>query len=690
MKKIFVLLFLLFSVLQIFANGVCIISAEQGNCLQLRESVVQVTVENQVAIVTATQTFKNSTTSDYAMKYAFPMYEDASATNLRWNISGNWYQALISPTEQDSIPGEGNMDSDLQEYLGNTPLFISYEDNLVSPDSLITVELTYVQLLPYQFGDVHFSYKNDYSLIQTTPLLIQKLDLELISLRTIENIELLSHIADAIENSGNLATINFQSSESQANQDYEVTYSLSLDELGLFNMSTFISPDDVPDEFGNGFFTFIAEPEPSADVINKVFTLMIDRSGSMEGNKFVQAQNAASYIVNNLNEGDNFNIVDFAGTVSSVFEEHTAVSASSRDEALSYISSLVAWGGTNISQAFNLAVPQFETANDNTANIIIFFTDGEPYGGIEDTELLAEYVHDLIQSTETNINLFSFGIGQNINYQLLNLVGNQNNGFAYFLEDNELELVISDFYEQIRNPVLLDIELEFTPDSVVDECYPVFMPNLYVGKQLIISGRYSEAVPVNLQMSGNAFGNSVEYNFDLTLSDSINTNYQFLTKIWAKQKIEHLLIEYYSYPEDSEQAQTIYDEIVQISIDYGVITPFTSFSGPGVGFEEEEIEPENDVPVSYEIVGNYPNPFNPSTDIRFNVFKQMNKNVAIKIFNVKGQLVRILGVHVNQPGQYQVHWDGTDMNGEAASSGLYFYIIDFGEEVLSSKMMLIK
>ena len=121
-----------------------------------------------------------------------------------------------------------------------------------------------------------------------------------------------------------------------------------------------------------------------------------------------------------------------------------------------------------------------------------------------------------------------------------------------------------------------------------------------------------------------------------------------------------------------------------------MITPFTSFSGPGVGFEEEEIEAENDVPVNYEIVGNYPNPFNPSTEIRFNVFKQMNKNVSIKIFNVKGQLVRILGIHVNQPGQYQVHWDGTDFNSDAASSGLYFYIIDFGEEVLSSKMMLIK
>lgn len=83
MKKILFQIVLLTFVAQLFANGVCIIDAEYGSCLQLKESIVDVTVENQVAIVTATQTFHNTTDADYLMKYGFPMYDDASATNLR-------------------------------------------------------------------------------------------------------------------------------------------------------------------------------------------------------------------------------------------------------------------------------------------------------------------------------------------------------------------------------------------------------------------------------------------------------------------------------------------------------------------------------------------------------------------------------------------------------------------------------
>jgi hypothetical protein len=231
--------------------------------------------------------------------------------------------------------------------------------------------------------------------------------------------------------------------------------------------------------------------------------------------------------------------------------------------------------------------------------------------------------------------------------------------------------------------------MQFTPENIVRECYPVNLPNLYVGKQLIISGRYSEPVPVNIQLTGNAFGESVEYNYELNLSDSIDTNYQFLTKLWAKQKIEQLLIEYYSHPEYSNEAQAIKDEIIEISQDYGIISPFTSYAGPGVENEEDFSSDEN-INSPYSLVGNFPNPFNPTTTIKFNVSQNITKNVPIKIYNAKGQLVKILAIHVNGAGQYMIQWNGTDQKNNLVSSGVYFYIIDFGDAVLSSKMLLMK
>jgi Ca-activated chloride channel homolog len=174
MKRFCLFLFICFFSANVFANGVCIENAETGVWLQLVESEVNVQIENQVCIVTATQKFLNTLQTPFSLKYAFPLYEDASATGLRWEIEDTWYEAIITATEPDTIPGGSNMNYNLQQYLGETPLYFSSEDAIIQPDSLFQVELTYVQLLPYTFGDVDFYYPNNYSSIQSY-ILINKI-----------------------------------------------------------------------------------------------------------------------------------------------------------------------------------------------------------------------------------------------------------------------------------------------------------------------------------------------------------------------------------------------------------------------------------------------------------------------------------------------------------------------------------
>jgi Ca-activated chloride channel homolog len=695
MKRFFVITFLIFLFsANIFANGVCIENAETGVWLQLVESDVDVQIENQVCIVTATQKFLNTLQTPFSLKYAFPLYEDASATGLRWEIEGDWHEAIIAATEPDTIPGGSNMNPNLQQYLGETPLYFSSAEEIIQPDSVFQVELTYVQLLPYAFGDVDFYYQNNYSLIQSTIMNLQDLHLELNSFRTIEDFQLISHVPTNILNNGNYAELDFIEFESYANTDYHMQYSLSLDELGLFSMSTYLEPQYVPDELGNGFFTFIAEPDPenSGNVINKVFTLIVDKSGSMSWeNKIAQARNAASFIVNNLNEGDMFNIVDFSSMVSSFQNEHVPFTPTYQSAALSYIDNIVANGSTNISGAFDVAVPQFAAANDSTANIIIFFTDGQATSGITNTELLLTHVNDLILATETNINLFTFGIGSDANPQLLTLLASQNNGLCLLLGNDEIEEVITSFYLQIRNPVLINTEISFTPDNIVCEVYPDPLPNLYQGIQMIVSGRYNEPGLITVSLDGDAFGQPVNYEYEMSLTDTTNSQYQFLTKLWAKSKIENLLIEYYSLDPNSFQAEAIRELVIEISIAYGVLSPFTNYTGPGTPVLEEEIpEEENSMIKPYKLLGNYPNPFNPTTTISFSIKNEFAGIVLIKIYNAKGQFVKLLALQVNGQGRYEILWDGTNKKGETVASGLYFYTVDFGDAILASKMLMLK
>ena len=673
----------------VLANGVAIIDAENGTCLNLVNSEVDVNVESQVAIITSTQTFHNTFSGSRIVKYGFPLPGSANATSLRWKINGAWYEASFEPTPQDTTaPGPGgSINQNLKSYLGDTPIYFDIEE-AVKADSSLIVKISYVQLLPYEFGNVDFIYKNNYSNIQSAILDKQEINFQLISPRTIDSLKMLSmHDNITIMNDGNSATLQSITLEKAATNDYHIQYCLSPNELGLFSFSTMLPFDKTPDDYG-GFFVYIAEPDLSeaTGVINKYFTIIIDRSGSMYGDKMTQAKNAASFIVENLNEGDWFNIVDFASDAKSMSKFHVEFNQSNQNTALEYIDGIVPSGGTNISSAFDSAAAQFSKAGDNTANIIIFLTDGQATQGITNTDQLITHVNQTIAEVDTTINIYSFGIGSDVQKNVLTAISTENNGFAEFLENDVLEERLTNFYLKIRNPVLLNTSMSFS-SPVITETYPDPLPNLYKGQQMIVSGRYTEAVPVDVNLKGKAFGEDILYNYALNLADSTVPQYQFLPKIWAKLKIEHLLIEYYLLDEETAEAEEIKDEIIDVSLSYGVISPFTSF-GDATDVEKQV---ENVKPIrEFQLLGNYPNPFNPSTTIQFKVNKPLNRVVTVKIFDTLGRLVRTLSILVTRPGQYEIQWDGKMENGIMAASGNYFYLIDFGEAILAGKMQLLK
>jgi Ca-activated chloride channel homolog len=697
LKKITLILFVfLSSALTLWGNGVGIINSENSTTLKLIASEVSVVVENQVAITSSKQTFRNDFGSDSKFKYAFPLPEGASATELKWFKNGIWETAIISVEPQDTtLPGGGgggSIDHNLTQYLGLTPLYFNFDDALLA-DSIISIELTYVQLLNYDFGKVSFLYPNDYHLIQSTPLEIQSFLFNLTSSRTIVDIEIQSHAGQALTNDGTNASVGLLFSELAADKNYEVNYSLSTEEFGLFGFSTMLHDSLVFDrEDGTGFFTFVAEPNPEngSDIINKVFTLIIDKSGSMSGDKIAQARSAAQFIVNNLNEGDRFNIVDFSTEVHSFRNTHVVNTIENRNAALDYIESIDAVGWTNISDALTSSISQFSSANDSTANIIVFFTDGEATRGITSTDGILNQVQTEVEQNETDLTIFSFGIGSGANRQLLTQLANNNNGISEFLENAEVEEVITRFYLKIKSPVLINTEITFSQDNI-KELYPNPLQSLYKGQQMIVSGRYTKSSETIITLSGSAFGKPVEYNYTLNLSDSSVAKYQFLPKIWAKQKIENLMVQYYSLNEGSTEADILKEQILTLSLAYGIITEFTSFSEDVTEIEEENLVKGDALIVdNFKILGNYPNPFNPSTKISFSVGLEFNDVVTIKIYNSIGQLVRILTINVNGMGIYEVTWDGLMNNGETASSDVYIYTVDFGNRILASKMLLIK
>ncbi len=95
------------------------------------------------------------------------------------------------------------------------------------------------------------------------------------------------------------------------------------------------------------------------------------------------------------------------------------------------------------------------------------------------------------------------------------------------------------------------------------------------------------------------------------------------------------------------------------------------------------------VPSSFAVLQNFPNPFNPGTNIRYNLAEATQ--VTVQVFNQLGQLVRTLENQAQKPaGYHTIPWDGRDDLGRAVPSGLYFSKIVAGQHSAVRKMLLLK
>ena len=583
MKKLLVSLLLsIIAFTDAYSTGVCVVNVEKMEFLDLTDTKIACVIENQIAQVSYKETFKNTLGKDVNIKYAFPLPENASSISLQWKVLGRVYYASLRGTPQDStLPGQSgnNYRSEIDKYLGTFPVYFEISTP-IPKDSTVSFSITYVELLKYEFGKVKVNCPYNYEMFQNKPIENLEFKFLLNSSRTVDSIQFVNKPDEIIWQHDSLYHFSFISDKFPIDEDINIEYTLSPDELGMFGLSTYY---DYPiDTLGKGYFLFVVEPDPTEDenVLPKVFTLIIDRSGSMGGNKIVQARDAAKYIINNMNHGDYFNIVDFETTVSSFKQYHVDFNSNSKTEALNYIDKIYAGGSTNISGAFDLALNQFQKTNDKT-NIIMFFTDGQQTAGITNTETLIDHIRAL--NLDKEVSIFSFGIGPTVNEQLLNQIATQNYGICELLKDNELYEKLTNFYQKIRNPVLTNSNVEFIPDEVF-EVYPKYLPNLYKGQQMIISGRYS-SIPDNLKVkfSGKRGNEDAEYSYDFKLSDSFSNKGFIIGKTWAKMKIEYLLSKYYSYSSSSNEARNLKDEIIKLSLDYEILTLFTSYHESGGG-----------------------------------------------------------------------------------------------------------
>jgi Ca-activated chloride channel family protein len=314
----------------------------------------------------------------------------------------------------------------------------------------------------------------------------------------------------------------------------------------------------------DGFFLLLAAPTVEVErVIPRDVILVLDVSGSMDGEKIEQAKDALTYVLDHLNKEDHFSVIAFSTGLQKYSRKLRPVSEV--DEAIDWVQDLEAMGGTDINRALLEALDQVD---DERPTVLIFLTDGLPTEGVTEIDQILSNVE---ASAPGNVRLFPFGVGDDVNTLLLDTMAEQQRGATGYVRPHErIDEEVSTFYSKISTPVLADIELDFG-DVMVDDIYPYPLPDLFAGTQLILVGRYRGSGATTIELTGEVEGKTEEYVYEGRFRASGGDD--FIPRLWATRKIGYLLAQIRLHGERDEWV----DAVVELSVQYGIITPYTSF-----------------------------------------------------------------------------------------------------------------
>ena len=531
--------------------------------LTIKYHRVTVTIEDQVATTHVDQVFVNEGRHEVEGTYIFPLPEEATISEFSMWVDGERLEGQVLERDEARRIYEDivqrRRDPALLEYVGRDAFQASIYP--IPPGGERRIELEYSEVLEVDNGLVEYVYPLNTEKFSPRPLEEVVVNVTVRSNEPLKAIYSPSHEVDIVRRGDQNAVAGYEEYGVKPDRDFVLYYTISQEEIGV-NLLSY-----RPDSRGDGFFVLLAAPDVDVDsqqVIAKDVLLVLDVSGSMRGEKIDQAKEALSFVLDNLNDEDRFNIIAFSTSTYSYARD--LVAADERGEARDFVARLEAGGSTDINRALLEALSM--TDGDRPA-IVIFLTDGLPTVGEVEIERIVDNVG---QSAPGNVRIFPFGVGYDVNTALLDTIAVNHRGVSGYVRPEEaIDEKVSAFYAKVSTPLLADIEIDFGGIDV-DDVYPYPLPDLFAGTQLVVVGRYADGGDTEITLRGEVNGRTQTFRYDDVRFEQSGGE-EFISRLWATRKIGYLLQQIRLHGEQGE----LVDEIVDLSIRYGIITPYTSF-----------------------------------------------------------------------------------------------------------------
>ena len=543
--------------------------------LTIRYHHVEVRIEGSVAETKVDQVFVNESRFPVEGMYVFPLPEDAAISQFDLIVDGQRMEGKLLEREEARRIYEDivrrQRDPALLEYVGRG----AFQARIfpIPAGGERRVQISYTQTLRQENGLYQYVYPLDTERFSARPIQSVSIAVELAADAPLRAVYSPSHEVAVERLDDRHARIGYEATHVLPDRDFALYFSTAADPFAVNLISYRPAGED-------GYFLLFITPDdrrPQEEIIARDVVLVLDTSGSMQGQKIEQAKAAARYILEQLRPEDRFNVIDFSTGVRSF--SRRLEPASQVPEAVRYVEGLRAAGGTNIHRALLEALTLAE--DPSRPFVVLFLTDGLPTEGVTDIDRIIQAVDE---AAGKQARIFAFGVGYDVNTLLLDTITQRHGGVAtYVLPEERIDEKVSALYAKINAPLLVAPAVDFGGLHVM-ELYPDPLPDIFLGSQLIIAGRYRAGGITTVTLRGEVNGRPQQYVYEgVRFADAGGP--AFVARLWATRKVGYLLDQIRLHGENRELVEALID----LSVRYGIITPYTSFL---VEEEQDVLTPE--------------------------------------------------------------------------------------------------
>lgn len=565
---------------------VATVRQQPDSMVRIERVEATVTIVEQVATTTLDVALKNPTNRRLEAEVILPVPDGAAVRGFDFQGSGNEPSAELLPKEEarriyDSIVAKIR-----------DPALLEFIDYSLIRSSVFPVEaygtqkvrLTYEHVCEADGDRIDYVLPRSESLDYKVPWDIQ---VSVKSRRAVATAYSPSHTVDKrITGGGHRVRVSLTKGVDVEPGPFRLSLLLSEGEGVAATLLAYPDP-----KVGGGYFLLLAgvpdKPAGERTQIKREVTLVLDRSGSMNGEKLEQVREAALQIIAGLEPEESFNLIVYNEAVDVFSTRPVVKNESNVAAAREYLEGVLARGGTNIHDALVEALRQKPTKE--RLPIVLFLTDGRPTVGETNEKAIREAVK---AANKYDKRIFTFGVGYDVNSPLVESIACETRATATFvLPKEDVELKVAGMFKQLSGPILAEPEL-----AVLDadgepaagrtrDVIPTRLPDVFQGDQLVLLGQYVGERPLRFRLTGNYLGRKRTFKFDFRL-DKATTRNAFVPRLWAQRKIGALVDAVRSSGADPSavaagrvdpKIKELVDEVVRLSTEFGVLTEYTAF-----------------------------------------------------------------------------------------------------------------